>query len=85
MTIEEIAREIAEQTWANAYENRPALARRFAAALSAAIQAEREACAKIAEDEGGYEENTGSAPSDFGNEGRNRASRDIAAAIRSRT
>ena len=38
--------------------------------------------AKVAEEEAGHCEDTGSAPSDFANEGRNDAARTIAAAIR---
>lgn len=41
-----------------------------------------EEAAKVAEEEAGHCEDTGSAPSDFANEGRNDAARTIAAAIR---
>ena len=41
-----------------------------------------EEAARVADDEAGHCEDTGSPPSDFGNAGRNDAARDIAAAIR---
>lgn len=51
--------------------------------ISAAVFLERERCAVIAEEYGGFTEETGSPPTDFSNEGRNEAAREIAAAIRS--
>ena len=48
----------------------------------AAIALVLEEAAKVADDEACYCEDTGSAPSDFGNAGRNDAARTIAAAIR---
>jgi len=41
-----------------------------------------EEAARVADDEAGHCEDTGSAPSDFGNAGRNDAAQTIAAAIR---
>ena len=52
------------------------------AILSAVLPLIVEACAKVAEDEGGYPTNTESVPTDYINEGRNRAANEIAAAIR---
>lgn len=43
-----------------------------------------EAAALVAEEYGGFPEDTGSPPTDFGNEGRNEAATEIAVAIRSR-
>ena len=50
--------------------------------LRAAIALALEEAAKVADDEACHCEDTGSAPSDFGNAGRNDAARTIAAAIR---
>lgn len=54
------------------------------AAVQAAVAKAVEACAAVADAEGGWPENTESAPTDFSNEGRNAASKCIAAAIRAR-
>lgn len=51
----------------------------------AAIALALEEAAKVADDEACHCEDTGSAPSDFGNAGRNDAARTIAAAIRALT
>ena len=52
-------------------------------AAIALIRAEvLEEAARVADDESGHCEDTGSAPSDFGNAGRNDAAKTIAAAIR---
>ena len=60
-----------------------ASARNVIAVLRPALRAEAlEEAAKVADEEACHCEDTGSAPSDFGNAGRNDAARTIAAAIR---
>ena len=54
----------------------------FSGEARAAIAVALEEAAKVAEDEACHCEDTGSAPSDFGNAGRNDAALTIAAAIR---
>jgi hypothetical protein len=85
--VEKVARAIADILLEDAFEADAASEwRRVAhiarAALSVARVAIKEECARVADNEGGYCEDTGSAPLDFANAGRNEAARDIAAAIR---
>ena len=54
----------------------------FNVEIEAAIAVVLEEAAKVADDEACHCEDTGSAPSDFGNAGRNDAALTIAAAIR---